>query len=122
MAVAICRGRQLESPKLNGHVRKALRSSRIAPATLIPEVTETILLVYPGPPWPSSRGAQGARRQAGHHRRLRHGYSSISYLRRFPVILKIDEFTDGADLSEGIKLLRGIAQLGRMVGLSDRRR
>ena len=47
------------------------------------------------------------------------GYSSISYLRRFPVdILKIDrEFTDGADAPAGLKLLRGIAQLGRMVGL-----
>jgi EAL domain-containing protein (putative c-di-GMP-specific phosphodiesterase class I) len=47
------------------------------------------------------------------------GYSSISYLRRFPVdILKIDrEFIDGADSPEGVKLLRGIAQLGRLVGL-----
>ncbi len=47
------------------------------------------------------------------------GYSSISSLRRFPVdILKIDrEFTDGADSPGGLRLLRGIAQLGHQVGL-----
>jgi EAL domain-containing protein (putative c-di-GMP-specific phosphodiesterase class I) len=33
-------------------------------------------------------------------------------------ILKIDrEFTDGADSPEGLRLLRGIAQLGGLIGL-----
>ena len=110
-------GRQFESPQLLGHVRGALRANRISPASLILEVTETMLLAD------STAAARLAGLKALGVRLaiddFGTGYSSISYLRRFPVdILKIDrEFTDGADSPDGIKLLRGIAQLGRMVGL-----
>jgi diguanylate cyclase (GGDEF)-like protein/PAS domain S-box-containing protein len=110
-------GRQLESASLYGHVRQALTRNHIAPATLILEVTETVLLADPTAVDKLERlktlGVRLAIDDFGT------GYSSISYLRRFPVdILKIDrEFIDGADSPEGVKLLRGIAQLGRLVGL-----
>jgi diguanylate cyclase (GGDEF)-like protein/PAS domain S-box-containing protein len=110
-------GRQLESASLYGHVRQALTRNHIAPATLILEVTETVLLADPTAVDKLERlktlGVRLAIDDFGT------GYSSISYLRRFPVdILKIDrEFIDGADSLEGVKLLRGIAQLGRLVGL-----
>ena len=110
-------GRQLESASLFGHVRHALRRNGIAPATLILEVTETVLLADPTAVAKleglKTLGVRLAIDDFGT------GYSSISYLRRFPVdILKIDrEFTDGADSPGGLKLMRGIAQLGRMVGL-----
>jgi diguanylate cyclase (GGDEF)-like protein/PAS domain S-box-containing protein len=110
-------GRQLESPQLMGHVRETLAEHGIAPASLILEVTETILVRDP-----TSVAKLDALKALGVRLAIDDfgtGYSSISYLRRFPVdILKIDrEFTDGADSPEGLKLLRGIAQLGRMVGL-----
>jgi diguanylate cyclase (GGDEF)-like protein/PAS domain S-box-containing protein len=110
-------GRQLESPKLMGHVRQALRKNGIASAALILEVTETILLADPTAAAKLERlKALGVRLAIDD---FGTGYSSISYLRRFPVdILKIDrEFTDGADSPEGLRLLRGIVQLGRLIGL-----
>jgi len=110
-------GRQLESSSLFSHVRHALRRNAIAPATLILEVTETVLLADPTAVVKlEGLKALGVRLAIDD---FGTGYSSISYLRRFPVdILKIDrEFTDGADSPGGLKLLRGIAQLGRMVGL-----
>ena len=110
-------GRQLESPKLAEHVRQALRTNGIKPARLVLEVTETILLADPTAVAKlEGLKAIGVRLAIDD---FGTGYSSISYLRRFPVdILKIDrEFTDGADSPEGLKLLRGIAQLGRLVGL-----
>jgi diguanylate cyclase (GGDEF)-like protein/PAS domain S-box-containing protein len=110
-------GRQLESPKLMGHVRQALQDNAISPSTLILEVTETVLLADPTAQAKLERlKALGVRLAIDD---FGTGYSSISYLRRFPVdILKIDrEFTDGADSPDGLKLLRGIAQLGHLVGL-----
>ena len=110
-------GRQLESPELMGHVRQALEENGIAPAALTLEVTETVLLADPTAVAKlEGLKALGVRLAIDD---FGTGYSSISYLRRFPVdILKIDrEFTDGADSPAGLKLLRGIAQLGRIVGL-----
>jgi diguanylate cyclase (GGDEF)-like protein/PAS domain S-box-containing protein len=110
-------GRQLESPLLMGHVRDALAEHGIASSALILEVTETVLLADPTAVVKlDGLKALGVRLAIDD---FGTGYSSISYLRRFPVdILKIDrEFIDGADSPEGLKLLRGIAQLGRMVGL-----
>lgn len=110
-------GRQLESPALLEQVRDALQVNQISPASLILEVTETILLADPTAVAKlEGLKALGVRLAIDD---FGTGYSSISYLRRFPVdILKIDrEFTDGADSAEGLKLLRGIVQLGRLVGL-----
>ena len=110
-------GRQLESLTLVGHVRHALRDNGLDPTALILEVTETVLLADPTAVVKlDGLKALGVRLAIDD---FGTGYSSISYLRRFPVdILKIDrEFIDGADSPEGLKLLRGIAQLGRLVGL-----
>lgn len=110
-------GRQLESPTLTEHVRRAIQENGITPATLILEVTETILLADPTAAVKlEGLKALGVRLAVDD---FGTGYSSLSYLRRFPVdILKIDrEFTDGVGSPGGLKLLRGIVQLGRLVGL-----
>jgi diguanylate cyclase (GGDEF)-like protein/PAS domain S-box-containing protein len=110
-------GRELESPTVVEHVRRALRENGIAPATLILEVTESVLVTDP-----TSVAELAGLKALGLRLAIDDfgtGYSSISSLRRFPVdILKIDrEFTDGADSPGGLRLLRGIAQLGHQVGL-----
>ena len=110
-------GRQLDSPKLVEHVRDALRRYGIVPKTLVLEVTESVLVADPMAVAKLAQlKALGLRLAIDD---FGTGYSSISYLRRFPVdILKIDrEFTDGADSPDGLRLLRGIVQLGRLVGL-----
>jgi diguanylate cyclase (GGDEF)-like protein/PAS domain S-box-containing protein len=110
-------GRQLDSPKLVEHVRDALREHVIAPRTLILEVTESVLVADPlAVAKLAQLKALGLRLAIDD---FGTGYSSISRLRRFPVdILKIDrEFTDGADSPDGLRLLRGIVQLGRLIGL-----
>lgn len=99
------------------HVRYALRRYGIVPSTLILEVTESVLVADP-----TAVAKLGQLKALGLRLAIDDfgtGYSSISYLRRFPVdILKIDrEFTDGADSPDGLRLLRGIVQLGRVVGL-----
>ena len=110
-------GRQLESPRLVEHVRDALRRYEIVPSSLILEVTESVLVALP-----TAVAKLAQLKKLGLRLAIDDfgtGYSSISYLRRFPVdILKIDrEFTDGADSAEGLRLLRGIVQLGRLIGL-----
>ncbi|HUQ78012.1 MAG TPA: EAL domain-containing protein [Patescibacteria group bacterium] len=110
-------GRQLESSRLVGQVRHAIRKNGLLPSTLVLEVTETVLLAER-----SAISKLGALKALGVRLAIDDfgtGYSSISYLRRFPVdILKIDrEFVDGSASPEGLKLLSGIAQLGRLVGL-----
>ncbi|MBA2373169.1 MAG: EAL domain-containing protein, partial [Chloroflexi bacterium] len=110
-------GRQLESPELTDHVRRALEENGIDPTTLTLEVTETILLADPTAVAKlEGLKALGIRLAIDD---FGTGYSSISYLRRFPVdILKIDrEFVDGTDSPEGLRLLHGIVQLGRLIGL-----
>ncbi len=109
--------RQLESPRLIDHVRRAIRRSEISPASLVLEVTESVLVADP-----DAVAKLGRLKQLGVRLAIDDfgtGYSSISYLRRFPVdILKIDrEFIEGVDSPQGLKLFRGIAQLGRLVGL-----
>jgi diguanylate cyclase (GGDEF)-like protein/PAS domain S-box-containing protein len=110
-------GRQLGSTNLIGHVRRVLAKHAIEPNTLVLEVTETILLADRTAVMKlEGLKALGVRLAIDD---FGTGYSSLSYLRRFPVdILKIDrEFIDGVDTSEGLKLVRGIAQLGHLVGL-----
>jgi len=110
-------GRQLESPMLVEHIRDGIRLNGIDPATLVLEVTESVLLGDL-----SAVGKLGRLKALGLRLAIDDfgtGYSSISYIRRFPVdLLKIDrEFTDGVNSPEGLSLLRGIAQLGHLVGL-----
>jgi len=110
-------GRQLQAPALVGEVSRILERTGIDPASLILEVTETILLADPSAESMLLRlKALGVRLAIDD---FGTGYSSISYLRRFPVdILKIDrEFIKDVESSEGEALLRGIVQLGRSLGL-----
>ena len=100
-------GRQLESPQLTADVRETLAEHGIEPASLILEVTETILVGDP-----TAVAKLDALKALGVRLAIDDfgtGYSSISYLRRFPVdILKIDrEFIDGADSPEGLSSCAG---------------
>ncbi len=110
-------GRQLQDPNLVDHVRDVLRASGVPPASLIVEVTESVLVSDP------SAEAQLRKLKAlGIRLALDDfgtGYASISYLRRFPVdVLKIDrEFSTDVLTDEGFALLSGIVQLGRSLGL-----
>jgi diguanylate cyclase len=98
-------------------VSRVLERTGIDPASLILEVTETILVADPTA---ESRLLQlkalGVRLAIDD---FGTGYSSISYLRRFPVdILKIDrEFTKEVESPQGEALLGAIVQLGRSLGL-----
>jgi diguanylate cyclase (GGDEF)-like protein/PAS domain S-box-containing protein len=118
MAVNVS-GRQIASPNLVQHVAQSLAASGLAPAALILELTETVLV----------READLAARRLAE---LQHlgvrlavddfgtGYSSLSYLRQFPFdILKVDKsfvatITD-ADAIPAI--VRGLLELGRTLGL-----
>jgi diguanylate cyclase (GGDEF)-like protein len=110
-------GLQLQGVRLLDDVQQALQVSGIAPASLILEMTETVLIAEPA--------AEGILRQlkaTGVRLAIDDfgtGYSSISYLRRFPFdIFKIDmEFTREIETSEGEALFGGIVQLGRALGL-----
>jgi diguanylate cyclase (GGDEF)-like protein/PAS domain S-box-containing protein len=110
-------GSQLASPRLYDHVRRALRQNAIAPASLILEVTESVLVANPAAVAKLARlktlGLRLAIDDFGT------SYSALSYLRRISLdILKIDrEFTQGADSPDGVKLVRGIVQLGLLIGL-----
>jgi len=110
--------RQLQEPEFEQTIADVLRASGVRPERLTLEITESGLMAD------LEQSTQTLHRLRELGARLAiddfgTGYSSISYLRRFPVdILKIDrEFIDGADSPDGLKLLRGIAQLGRLVGL-----
>jgi EAL domain-containing protein (putative c-di-GMP-specific phosphodiesterase class I) len=111
-------GSQLASPRLYEHVRRALAKNAIVPSSLILEVTESVLVANP------SAVAKLARLKALGLRLaiddFGTGYSALSYLRRISLdILKIDrEFTQGADSPAGQQLLRGIVQLGLLIGLN----
>jgi diguanylate cyclase (GGDEF)-like protein/PAS domain S-box-containing protein len=110
-------GSQLASPRLYDHVRRALRQNAIVPATLILEVTESVLVANPAAVAKLAQlktlGLRLAIDDFGT------GYSALSYLRRISLdILKVDrEFTQGVDSPDGLKLVRGIVQLGLLIGL-----
>ena len=89
-------GRQLEEQQLVGEVVKALETARLAPRLLTLEITESVLV--------SDIEAMRARlrelKGLGVHLAIDDfgtDYSSLSYLRRFPIdMLKIDKaFVDG---------------------------
>jgi diguanylate cyclase (GGDEF)-like protein len=110
-------GRQLQDPRLIPHVRSALDRSGIAPASLILEVTESVLVADP-----ATESILQHLKELGVRLAIDDfgtGYSSISYLRRFPIdILKVDrEFTRDIESQQGEALFNGIVQLGRSLGL-----
>jgi diguanylate cyclase (GGDEF)-like protein len=112
-------GRQLQEPDLPRQVARALDDARLDPCALVLEITESVLLV------------DGKGMLARLHElkdlgvRLAvddfgAGYSSLSYLRTFPVdILKVDKsFIDAiASDGEAADLARAIIGLGRTLHL-----
>ncbi len=111
--------RQLEDDRIIEDVRRALERSRLDPARLTLEITETAL-------------ARGAEATAQRLRRLKElgvriavddfgtGYSSLAYLRQLPVdCLKIDRtLTDGISSSpQSHALIDTLVQLGHDLGL-----
>lgn len=118
MAVNIS-ARQLASSDLVSHVEDALATSGLPAASLVLEMTETVLVADPAT-------AAGRLRQLGRLGvRLAvddfgTGYSSLSYLRQFPVdILKIDgSFIGSITDAEVIPaLVHGLFELGHTLKL-----
>jgi diguanylate cyclase (GGDEF)-like protein len=119
MAVNLSR-RQLTSPEVLDDVRDALAFSGIAPSLLVLEITENVLMEDPE----RATVALAALRQMGIAIAVDNfgiGYSSLSYLQRFPVdVLKIDRaFIDPLNQSEpaGTALVSAIIGLARTMGL-----
>jgi diguanylate cyclase (GGDEF)-like protein len=112
-------GRQLDHDHIVDHIREALESSGLDPATLIIEVTETALM--------RDAAHTAVRLKAVKELGVRiavddfgTGYSSLAYLQQFPVdCLKIDRrFTSAITTSpESKALIRTLVQLGRDLGL-----
>jgi diguanylate cyclase (GGDEF)-like protein len=112
-------GRQLDHDQIVDHIREALESSGLDPATLIIEVTETVLM--------RDAAETSVRLKAIKELGVRiavddfgTGYSSLAYLQQFPVdCLKIDRrFTSAITTSpESKALIRTLVQLGRDLGL-----
>jgi diguanylate cyclase (GGDEF)-like protein len=118
MAVNVS-GRQIASSDLVAHVEMTLAESRIDPATLVLEMTETALIQDTAVAairlqQLSSLGVRLAIDDFGT------GYSSLSYLRQFPVdILKIDRSFISAitDREQVPAIVRGLLDLGRTLDL-----
>ena len=110
-------GRELEEHDFFESVRTAIAASGIAPSRLIVEITETLLLG-------DSNAAEQLKRLKSLGIRIAvddfgKGYSSLDYLRRFPIdILKIDKgFTDRLDDERGANLFAAIIQLAHSIGV-----
>jgi EAL domain-containing protein (putative c-di-GMP-specific phosphodiesterase class I) len=112
-------GRQIGHPDIVQHVSDALAASGLPPASLVLEITESVL-VHNEPEvlerlWALKRlGCRLAIDDFGT------GYSSLAYLQKFPVdILKIDKsFTDrlGAGAQES-PIARAVVALGNTISL-----
>jgi diguanylate cyclase (GGDEF)-like protein/PAS domain S-box-containing protein len=114
-------GRQLQRPEIVNEVREALAASGLAPADLVLEITESVLMM--------DMALTVARLQALKDLGVRlaiddfgTGYSSLNYLRQFPVdIVKVDRsFVEGiASNSEQRALVAMIVDLARVLGLQQ---
>jgi diguanylate cyclase (GGDEF)-like protein len=114
--VSVC---QLERPGFADKVKAVLRSTGLDPASLVIEVTETVLADPDG----EAAGVLTALRQTGVRVALDDfgtGYSSIGYLRMLPVdVLKIDRsFLAGTEAGgPGHALLGAIVAMANSLGL-----
>jgi EAL domain-containing protein (putative c-di-GMP-specific phosphodiesterase class I) len=112
-------GRQLMSHELTTEVAQALRESRLAPDSLILELTETVLMQDSD----ATIKQLASLKQLGVKNAVDDfgtGYSSLQYLQRFPIdILKIAKpFVDGLVARvDDTTMVRAIADLGRTLGL-----
>ena len=110
-------GRELEEHDFFESVRTAIAASGIDASRLIVEITETLLLGDSNAAEQLLRlkalGVQIAVDDFGK------GYSSLDYLRRFPIdVLKIDKgFTERLDDERGASLFAAIIQLAHSIGL-----
>ena len=109
--------RQLQDPHLVGDVERALDEAGIAPETLVLELTETLLTTDMEATVPvlnelKRLGVLLAIDDVGA------GYSSLSYLRRFPIdVLKLDRELVSGDEHDA-KLTRALLGLGRELDLA----
>lgn len=114
--VSVC---QLEIPDASEAIRDVLRASRLDPANLVLEVTESVL----AQPGDGTAATLSALRDTGIRVALDDfgtGYSSISYLRHLPVdILKIDRsFIAGTtEGGAGNALLKSIVSMAQHLHL-----
>lgn len=112
-------GHDVTAPGLLTTVRDALDAAGLAPARLVLEVTESVLMVDVE----RSTAMLGALRDLGVGIAIDDfgtGYSSLAYLRRFPVDrLKVDRsFTCGVGESpEDLAVVSSVVQLARALGL-----
>jgi predicted signal transduction protein with EAL and GGDEF domain len=110
--------RQLETPDYATTIRSILRTAEIDPASIVVEVTESVLADPNG----CAAETLTTLRTAGVRIALDDfgtGYSSVGYLRQLPVdFLKIDRsFVAGASLDTSSPLLEAIVGLARHLGL-----
>jgi diguanylate cyclase (GGDEF)-like protein len=108
--------RQVAHPAIVDTVAAALRGSGVDPATLVLEITESVLMADPESSAQTltelkALGLQIALDDFGT------GYSSLAYLRRFPIdIIKIDrEFV--AELESDRVIVEAVLGMGRNMGL-----
>ncbi|MEZ5383464.1 MAG: phosphodiesterase [Microthrixaceae bacterium] len=111
-------GEQLGDPQLAEHLSAALEAADLPAELLIVELTESVLVDTAG-----TIDALAALREVGVGIAIDDfgtGYSSLAYLQRFPVTrLKVDRaFTVEICTPSGRKLVRGILDLARELGLS----
>ena len=111
-------GRQFSGPLLVEHVRQALSAASLEPEALRLEVTETAVMHDPD----AALAAMQRLRAMGVGLKLDDfgaGYSSLSYLQRFPFdTLKIDRaFVLRMDVPEGLAMVRTIIGLAGSLGL-----
>ncbi|MFE5486851.1 aminotransferase class I/II-fold pyridoxal phosphate-dependent enzyme [Streptomyces sp. NPDC056527] len=112
--------RQFRDPGLLDDVRRTLSSSGLAPGTLVLELTETVLMRKDE----QIRTTMRALRDLGVSIAIDDfgtGFSSLSYLREFPIdVLKVDKsFIDdiGTDRQQ-LALVEGIVRIADVLGLN----
>jgi diguanylate cyclase (GGDEF)-like protein/PAS domain S-box-containing protein len=114
-------GRQLQEPDLVADILRALREASLPPERLILEITETVMisdveLALTRLHELSEYGVQLAVDDFGS------GYSSLNYIRRFPInILKIDRafITDLTESAEVAALTKTILDLAHILGVTS---
>jgi EAL domain-containing protein (putative c-di-GMP-specific phosphodiesterase class I) len=111
--------RQFERPDLVDTVSLALRESGLPPEALCLEITETVLMGNA----PAALRTLTALKALGVHLAIDDfgiGYSSLAYLKRFPVdTLKIDRsFVEGLGTDPiDLPIVQAVLSLGRTLGL-----
>jgi diguanylate cyclase (GGDEF)-like protein len=110
---------QFQHPSLAEDVDEALRLTGVAPGSLIVEITESTFMQHT----PTTEHAIHALRDHGVRVAVDDfgvGYSSLSYLQRFPIdVLKIDQsfVRDAAIGPDGGVLARAIVEIGAALGM-----